>query len=659
MPMPELGITINTSTIPAGIADLDKIAPAAARAEQAVTKLTQTTTQQLQQAGNSATEYANKIDQAMQRQSGAGASFGGIDIAKMQAAMPGIEKLGRELDSLRMKYVPLAAAEAQHAAALDEIHRAHMLGALSAAEMTAAIDKQTAAMARQRAAAAAQGGAANDPMKRMNQTNMMYQFQDIAVTAAMGMDPAMIALQQGSQMAMNFQGAGGVGAGLKGMASGLMAMVAPATLLPMLIVGVGAAMYQWLTGSGEKVKTLDETVKEHTKSVNELAKAYGYAGVNAGDMADKSLAAMEALERANRAALKEKIFGTGAELLGMKGEGGFMDAIFGGGALDVGKLAGQQAGGGFHANREFKAFEEPITYLAGQLGGGIIPDMEKFDALVTKIAEGEGLAKPGEDIFRLTQPLREAIALLGVTNEKLAEQAILLNKLKIAQADAVTDEERLKAAKDLFEAQNKNAKVNLELETMTAQIERENHKFRQDKEQTAKTTLETAQNELNIMGETATRQEVLRQKFQAIQDVKSEMARRGIEEGDKEYAGYMKTIGLLRQAYEWLLKIKEAQDDVTRANKEAAFAAEIAGMNARTNAERIAAAANTAGAGKVAGPDTDQEVDHARRRTAAQIEKEMADATRSRHEALDDLVASAQLELEIMGKTTSEQQALR
>ena len=416
--MAELGVTINTSTIPASLDNLKAVIPVAAQVETAVTKMTETTTRQLQQQATAASEYGQKMHDAMQRQSMGGG--GGFDFSKMQAAMPGIEKLGRELDSLRMKYVPLAQAEAQHAAALDEINRAHMLGALSAAEMTQAIDKQTAALARQRAAAGGAGGGAGgaaNQNQRMMQTNMMYQFQDIAVTAAVGMSPAMIALQQGSQMAMNFAGAGGIGAGLKGMASGLMGMLSPMTLLPMLIVGVGAAMYQWLSGSGEKVKTLDESIKDHTKSVDAMAKMYGVATASAADFG--KVAAITAAEaRKNKEDMGLKSRNAGYELFGVPTD---KNAFFKWDQFQEGPFG--SGGGGtkptFEVDKQFKDFEAQIKALQQGVKMGR-PDWDTFVNQVDAIGDqSPRLRMVADIILLLAKNGAEANAALSMTYEKL------------------------------------------------------------------------------------------------------------------------------------------------------------------------------------------------------------------------------------------------
>lgn len=87
---------------------------------------------------------------------------------------------------------------------------------------------------------------------RANQTNLMAQFQDIGVTAAMGMSPMLIALQQGTQIALVMSSAiGGQGllGGLKQLGMGFLSMLGPITLFSIgltAIVAVGFQMIDWI-----------------------------------------------------------------------------------------------------------------------------------------------------------------------------------------------------------------------------------------------------------------------------------------------------------------------------------------------------------------------------------------------------------------------------
>lgn len=152
-----------------------------------------------------------------------------------------------ELDRLRQKFNPLYAAGQQYKQTLNEIRRAHEVGALSVREMTAAIDREKAAFAAEvgvinNATAAlrvhaqthtAAAIAANDNMRyaRQRMLNMTYQINDIGTMLATGASPFMILASQGGQVAQILgDHPNGVAGGLKETgraAAGLATRLAP------------------------------------------------------------------------------------------------------------------------------------------------------------------------------------------------------------------------------------------------------------------------------------------------------------------------------------------------------------------------------------------------------------------------------------------------
>jgi hypothetical protein len=86
------------------------------------------------------------------------------------------------------------------------------------------------------------GRAANDNINAMQATpgNIAAQFQDIGVTAAAGMSPMLIALQQGTQLSAAMSG------GLKNLLLGLGQVFNATTLLTIGLVGLIAAFIQWV-----------------------------------------------------------------------------------------------------------------------------------------------------------------------------------------------------------------------------------------------------------------------------------------------------------------------------------------------------------------------------------------------------------------------------
>lgn len=100
--------------------------------------------------------------------------------------------------------------------------------------------------------------------QQANMTNMISQFQDIGVTAAMGMNPMLIALQQGSQMSLVFANAamqaGGPGGAVKLLGQSLVGLVSPISLVTIGLTAAAAVAIQYamsLVGATDESKKLE------------------------------------------------------------------------------------------------------------------------------------------------------------------------------------------------------------------------------------------------------------------------------------------------------------------------------------------------------------------------------------------------------------------
>jgi len=205
---------------------------------------------------------------------------GGRFMSAAQAA----GKYGDEIDQLRTKYNPLYAASKQFEAQQTELQRALALGAISIGQYDAALAGLQAGMLRSGQSAAVFGKG----MQASNHhiTNLMFNFQDIAMMLAAGQNPLMLAMQQGTQVSGVFEQMKQSGqSAFGGIKSGLMAMVSPMSLLTLGVIAGGAALVQWgmsALGASDDTKTLTETVDDLENSVsavNEISKVYSADGL--------------------------------------------------------------------------------------------------------------------------------------------------------------------------------------------------------------------------------------------------------------------------------------------------------------------------------------------------------------------------------------------
>lgn len=190
-----------------------------------------------------------------------------------------IAAYGDELDRLRARFNPLYAAIKQYRHEVGQIREAHRVGAISTDEMSAALGRErTATLAsisalKQRQQAMAGGGGSS-----FSTSNIAAQFQDIGVTAAMGMSPLQIALQQGTQLSAVFEqlkaSGQGVGSALR---TAFLSVISPMSLITIGAVAVAAAAAQWLLPLIPRVESASEAIERHSGVLKSAVAGYEQA----------------------------------------------------------------------------------------------------------------------------------------------------------------------------------------------------------------------------------------------------------------------------------------------------------------------------------------------------------------------------------------------
>ncbi|MBC7313617.1 MAG: phage tail length tape measure family protein, partial [Rhizobium sp.] len=201
---------------------------------------------------------------------------------------------GKSLDDLRAKYNPLFAVIRAYKAEITSIKTAHAQGALTSAEMTAAITRERQATlasidaikgrgaALRQAAANANGVTAASPVGRTPSTNagafqtsnIAAQFQDIAVTSAMGMSPLQIALQQGTQLAAVM---GTMERPAAGLLAAFTSILSPVSLMTIAVTGLTAASIQYFTSAESGAKTVETLLQEEEEAIKRVRDIWGEA----------------------------------------------------------------------------------------------------------------------------------------------------------------------------------------------------------------------------------------------------------------------------------------------------------------------------------------------------------------------------------------------
>jgi ribosome recycling factor len=192
---------------------------------------------------------------------------------------------GKELERLRARYSPLFATITNYKTAVNDIKRAHALGAISATEMTSAITKERQAALASTAAIKGRNAALADTPAQgrhsqgasaFNTSNLAAQFQDIGVTAAMGMSPLQIALQQGTQISAVLGPMGAAGA-VKSLGAAFLSVISPVSLVTIGLVAGAAAAIQYFGSMESGSEKSEKALKKEAELIDAVVQKWGDA----------------------------------------------------------------------------------------------------------------------------------------------------------------------------------------------------------------------------------------------------------------------------------------------------------------------------------------------------------------------------------------------
>lgn len=109
----------------------------------------------------------------------------------------------------------------------------------------------------------------------LNTANIAAQFQDIGVTSAMGMNPLLIALQQGTQLSAVLNQSVGQGISpVKALGAAFAQIVNPISLATIAIVAMGAAALQGLGSILPASESATEAIKKHREALEGIVRGY-------------------------------------------------------------------------------------------------------------------------------------------------------------------------------------------------------------------------------------------------------------------------------------------------------------------------------------------------------------------------------------------------
>lgn len=373
-----LGFSADTSALDTTTAKLDALVPAAQRAQSGIEKFNATASGM---GGNAkvAETAAGRLNAALQSvASGANVSnrallSAGTGMVTVQQAAAGASA---PLETLYLRLSQIEPAARKARGGLDNL-----------------------------------GKTANDNISRLQATpgNIAAQFQDIGVTAAAGMSPLLIALQQGTQLSAAF-----AGGGLSQLGAAIKQILSPTTLLTIAFVALVAVVIQWAMAAfnaGDGATKLSEDLDKVKFSTSALHQAQqilgGVFAMTTGKMKDQTDAAI-ALAHAQLAVARVKSIATENEA---------QRTI----ATSMGETEwqiGGGLGGGFSIGRELTDSARQLRQIKSQFDHGVIG----YDKAISQL---ETLQDRGVITAKVFGEVAAAYANIGVerANQPLLQQA--------------------------------------------------------------------------------------------------------------------------------------------------------------------------------------------------------------------------------------------
>jgi hypothetical protein len=344
---------------------------------------------------------------------------------------------GKELERLRARYSPLFATINNYKSAVADIKRAHAVGAISANEMAAAIQRErqaalasTAAIKGRNAALAASpaGGRGSMGAGAFNTSNLAAQGFDIATTAAF-MPWQTVALQQGPQVAQVFNDIRASGQKIgPAVAGAFLQLVNPISLVTIGVIAAGAALIQYISSSKD-VKSADDVLKGHAETISLLKERYGEAAKSLREYATESaqVAKADTEDRLRRA----------RELVAEQAK---ITASFGPGILTENASILKDMNPDVVRNLRAAFADLNTSIKRGE------PDILRFREALSRIANDESVPEPirklaqdfrqfDEDTLKLAKSIPEMVKSLDLIEGSADRQTQAINKLSNALRD--------------------------------------------------------------------------------------------------------------------------------------------------------------------------------------------------------------------------------
>lgn len=293
----------------------------------------------------------------------------------------------------------------------------------------------------------------------LNTANIAAQFQDIGVTAAMGMSPLQIALQQGTQLSavLNQSVSQGISP-VKALGAAFAQITNPISLATIALIALGTAAVQYFSTLASEGQPSEEILKKQNDRIRDVADRWGEAVPalrayvdqleRAANQSDLEAATSDAISmqfeslRSQLPDLRAELAAARIDIEAVGGTAGEIDTLQS--AFDAFALKVEE---GTATSADLDAI---LKILNGTTGSGTVPTMVQLASVLGGVSAALATAARNaqsfrDDLVNLNAARIRANAQEGFATREFVAEQLRLNSLTADQLALENEVARLKA----------------------------------------------------------------------------------------------------------------------------------------------------------------------------------------------------------------------
>lgn len=333
--------------------------------------------------------------------------------AVFEQAMREADNYAASVERLKTQLDPVAAAQVRANQEVSAYREMLQRGSITAtqfadAQQMAAERVKMVALSVRQSADALQAYNMSSSRNAAESANIAMQFQDIAVSAQMGMNPMMVALQQGTQLSAIFTQMQNP---LKALPAAFAAILHPVSLLTIGFVALSTVAIQWAMSLFSGAKDATTALEDHQKALESLLVGYGDLKQAADDAVDAALrlpkgVVQSDLETSLRAQ-EEQLDRIAAKSLALQDRASA--------AVGIGRAQGFDAGI-LEQLSALSSLNITINSTAEELDAATVAARELYNTTTDSV-----IREWADEFFQLTNQVRATQAILGSSKAALDE----------------------------------------------------------------------------------------------------------------------------------------------------------------------------------------------------------------------------------------------